>query len=144
MMTVQFYNYLAAVEVQPQSVATPTHKFTRARYTLIGAAPLPGQAIDCPGQAIDCPGQILQIRDCPGDSGTVGAYAIAHPCTHSHYYAHAHKRIAQTRTYVRTYVHLASFQGRLKIRPLFSHVHDINGSRRAGMTRMREQCFASR
>ena len=67
MMTVQFYNYLAAVEVQPQSVATPTHKFTRARYTLIGAAPLPGQAIDCPGQ-------ILQIRDCPGDSGTVGAY----------------------------------------------------------------------
>ena len=26
MMTVQFYNYLAAVEVQPQSVATPTHK----------------------------------------------------------------------------------------------------------------------
>ena len=30
MMTVQFYNYLAAVEVQPQSVATPTHKFTRA------------------------------------------------------------------------------------------------------------------
>ena len=63
----QFYNYLAAVEVQPQSVATPTHKFTRARYTLIGAAPLPGQAIDCPGQ-------ILQIRDCPGDSGTVGAY----------------------------------------------------------------------
>ena len=66
-MTVQFYSYLAAVEVQPQSVATPTHKFTRARYTLIGAAPLPGQAIDCPGQ-------ILQIRDCPGDSGTVGAY----------------------------------------------------------------------
>ena len=66
-MTVQFYSYLAAVEVQPQSVATPTHKFTRARYTLIGVAPLPGQAIDCPGQ-------ILQIRDCPGDSGTVGAY----------------------------------------------------------------------
>ena len=33
MMTVQFYNYLAAVEVQPQSVATPTHKFTRARYS---------------------------------------------------------------------------------------------------------------
>ena len=32
-MTVQFYNYLAAVEVQPQSVATPTHKFTRARYS---------------------------------------------------------------------------------------------------------------
>ena len=30
MMTVQFYNYLAAVEVQPQSVAIPTHKFTRA------------------------------------------------------------------------------------------------------------------
>ena len=60
-----FYNYLAAVEVQPQSV---THKFTRARYSaLIGAAPLPGQRIDCPGQ-------ILQIRDCPGDSGTVGAY----------------------------------------------------------------------
>ena len=26
MMTLQFYNYLAAVEVQPQSVATPTHK----------------------------------------------------------------------------------------------------------------------
>ena len=70
-MTVQFYNYLAAVEVEPQSVATPTHKFTRARYTLIGAAPLPGQAIDCPGQ-------ILQIRDCPGDSGTVGAYASHH------------------------------------------------------------------
>ena len=65
MMTVQFYNYLAAVEVQPQSVATPTHKFTRARYS--GAAPLPGQTIDCPGQ-------ILQIWDCPGDSGTVGAY----------------------------------------------------------------------
>ena len=69
MTTVQFYNYLAAVEVEPQPVATPTHKFTRARYTLIGAAPLPGQAIDCPGQ-------ILQIRDCPGDSGTVGAYAV--------------------------------------------------------------------
>ena len=33
MMTVQFYNYLAAVEVQPQSVATPTHKFTRALYS---------------------------------------------------------------------------------------------------------------
>ena len=32
-MTVQFYNYLAAVEVQPQSVATPTHNFTRARYS---------------------------------------------------------------------------------------------------------------
>ena len=31
MMTVQFYNYLAAAEVQP--VATPTHKFTRARYS---------------------------------------------------------------------------------------------------------------
>ena len=56
MTTVQFYNYLAAVEVEPQPVATPTHKFTRARYTLIGAAPLPGQAIDYPGQ-------ILQIRD---------------------------------------------------------------------------------
>ena len=36
---------------------------------LIGAAPLPGQTIDCPGQ-------ILQIRDCPGDSGTVGAYGV--------------------------------------------------------------------
>ena len=36
---------------------------------LIGAAPLPGQTVDCPGQ-------ILQIRDCPGDSGTVGAYAF--------------------------------------------------------------------
>ena len=70
MMTVQFYNYLAAVEVQPQSVATPTHKFTRARYS--GAAPLPGQTVDCPGQ-------ILQIRDCPGDSGTVGAYVTV--CT---------------------------------------------------------------
>ena len=44
MMTVQFYNYLAAVEVQPQSVATPTHKFTRGRYS--GAAPLPGQTIE--------------------------------------------------------------------------------------------------
>ena len=33
MMTVQFYDFLAAVEVQPQSVATPTHKFTRARYS---------------------------------------------------------------------------------------------------------------
>ena len=33
MMTGQFYNYLAAVEVQPQSVATPTHKFTHARYS---------------------------------------------------------------------------------------------------------------
>ena len=40
---------------------------------LIGAAPLPGQTIDCPGQ-------ILQIRDCPGDSGTVGAYDV-YTCT---------------------------------------------------------------
>ena len=40
MMTVHFYNYLAAVEVQPQSVATNLH--VRA-IALIGAAPLPGQ-----------------------------------------------------------------------------------------------------
>ena len=47
MMTVPFYNYFAAIEVQPQSVATPTHKFTRTRYiALIGAAPLPGQTIE--------------------------------------------------------------------------------------------------
>ena len=66
-----FYNYLAAVEVQPQSVATPTQGpdsysqiYTCALLALIAAAPLPGQRIDCPGQ-------ILQIRDCPGDSGTV-------------------------------------------------------------------------
>ena len=32
-MTVPFYNYLAAIEVQPQSVATPTHKFTCTRYS---------------------------------------------------------------------------------------------------------------
>ena len=42
---------------------------------LIGAAPLPGQ--------IDCPGQILQIRDCPGDSGTVGAYETSALCAKS-------------------------------------------------------------
>ena len=30
MMTVQFYNYLVAVEVQPQSVC---YKFTRVRYS---------------------------------------------------------------------------------------------------------------
>ena len=67
MMTVQFYNYLAAVEVQPQSeLLLLTNLHVRA-IALIGAAPLPGQTIDCPGQ-------IRQIRDCPGDSGTVGAY----------------------------------------------------------------------
>ena len=43
MMTVQFYNYLAAVEVQPQSVE---QIYTCALYiALIGAAPLPGQTI---------------------------------------------------------------------------------------------------
>ena len=67
MMTVQFYNYLAAVEVQPQSVATPTHKFTRARYSF-------DRCCTTSGTNVNRPGQILQIRDCPGDSGTVGAY----------------------------------------------------------------------
>ena len=72
----QFYNYLAAVEVQPQSVAAPTHKFTNSHVRTIGAAPLPGQTIDCPGQ-------ILQIRDCPRDSGTVGAYAYSDALTYA-------------------------------------------------------------
>ena len=67
MMTVHFYNYLAAVEVQPQSVATPTHKFTRARYSF-------DRCCTTSGTNVNRPGQILQIRDCPGDSGTVGAY----------------------------------------------------------------------
>ena len=67
MMTVQFYNYLAAVEVQPQSVATPTHKFTRARYSF-------DRCCTTSGTNVNRPGQIIQIRDCPGDSGTVGAY----------------------------------------------------------------------
>ena len=64
MMTVHFYNYLAAVEVQPQSVATPTHKFTRARYSF-------DRCCTTSGTNVNRPGQILQIRDCPGDSGTV-------------------------------------------------------------------------
>ena len=67
MMTVHFYNYLAAVEVQPQSVATPTHKFTGARYSF-------DRCCTTSGTNVNRPGQILQIRDCPGDSGTVGAY----------------------------------------------------------------------
>ena len=73
MMTVHFYNYLAAVEVQPQSVATPTHKFTRARYSF-------DRCCTTSGTNVNRPGQILQIRDCPGDSGTVGAYGnyLAH------------------------------------------------------------------
>ena len=69
MMTVQFYNYLAAAEVQPQSVAAPTHKFTRARYSF-------DRCCTTSGTNVNRPGQILQIRDCPGDSGTVGAYGL--------------------------------------------------------------------
>ena len=88
-LTVQFYNYLAAVEVQPQSVATPTrqqkrerraretHKFTRARYSF-------DRCCTTSGTNVNRPGQILQIRDCPGDSGTVGAYAY----TLHEYYHH--------------------------------------------------------
>ena len=73
MMTVHFYNYLAAVEVQPQSVATPTHKFTRARYSF-------DRCCTTSGTNVNRPGQILQIRDRPGDSGTVGAYGWAWLC----------------------------------------------------------------
>ena len=64
MMTVQFYNYLVAVEVQPQSVC---YKFTRARYSFDRCCTT--------SETVRDQGQILQIRDCPGDSGTVGAYA---------------------------------------------------------------------
>ena len=47
MMSVQFYNYLAAVEVQPQSVLLLllTNLHVRA-IALMGAVPLPGQTIE--------------------------------------------------------------------------------------------------
>ena len=92
MMTVHFYNYLAAVEVQPQSVATPTHKFTRARYSF-------DRCCTTSGTNVNRPGQILQIRDCPGDYGTVGAYEVYYIVWTIHVHVRVHVR--RTNAYTR-------------------------------------------
>ena len=63
MMTVQFYNYLAAVEVQPQSVATPTHKFTRARYSFDRCCTTSGTNNRLSGTNSTNPGLSRRFRD---------------------------------------------------------------------------------
>ena len=82
MMTVQFYNYLAAVEVQPQSVATPTHKFTRARYSFDRCCTTSGtnnrlsgtrDKFYKSGTVPEIPGQLEpMVQMLLEDSGTVG------------------------------------------------------------------------
>ena len=62
MLTMQFYNYLEAVEVQPQSVATPTHKFTRARSSFDRCCTTSGTNNRLSGTNSTNPGQLEPMQ----------------------------------------------------------------------------------